>query len=316
MRKALIVGINEYDYGSTLNGCVNDATKLARLLGRNEDGSINFENQILLAPPDKITKQILKEKIEELFKYDADIALLYFSGHGSKSVIDGYLVAKDTKTYDDGLSMHTILSLADKAPIREIVIILDCCFSGTFGSDSIAAAGKSILREGISILTASGSSQTSKEVGGAGVFTSLICDALEGGAADVCGLINVAGLYTYVDQTLGAWDQRPMLKANVSKLISVRQVKPQVEMSILRTLEEYFPNPNIEYSLDPSYEKTAGLGNLANELIFSHLQQYRDSRLLIPVNATSMFEAAMNSKSCRLTPLGRFYAKLVMSGRL
>lgn len=42
MRKALVVGINEYPQ-SPLFGCCNDAESIAKLLKRNEDGSPNFE---------------------------------------------------------------------------------------------------------------------------------------------------------------------------------------------------------------------------------------------------------------------------------
>jgi hypothetical protein len=41
-----------------------------------------------------------------------------------------------------------------------------------------------------------------------------------------------------------------------------------------------------------------------------------DCRLLIPVGENHMFYAAINSKSCQLTPLGRFYWKLVKENRL
>jgi hypothetical protein len=316
MRRALIVGIDQYDNGSNLGGCVNDANKINRILMRNEGGDPNFECQVLLSPPDRITKSLLRHKIEELFKYDADVALLYYSGHGSKSVIDGYLIAQDTKEYNDGLDMHSILALADKAHIREIVIILDCCFSGTFGKDALIGDDKAILREGISILTASGASQTSKEVAGGGVFTTLIYDALEGGAADVGGNVSVVSVYAYVDQTLGAWDQRPMLKANVSKLISLRQCNPQIDIKILRKLPEYFHDPSSILALDPSFEPSVEPHNTENETIFLHLACYRDCRLLILVDAKSLFDAAINSKACRLTPLGKHYWRLANSGRL
>ena len=41
MRKALIVGINNYP-NSPLSGCINDANEIASMLERNEDGTKNF----------------------------------------------------------------------------------------------------------------------------------------------------------------------------------------------------------------------------------------------------------------------------------
>ena len=42
MRKALVVGIDEYPI-CALRGCVNDANAIASILERNGDGSPNFD---------------------------------------------------------------------------------------------------------------------------------------------------------------------------------------------------------------------------------------------------------------------------------
>ena len=46
MRKALVVGINAYEYASNLKGCVNDAERIHALLDRNEDHSKNFHSEL------------------------------------------------------------------------------------------------------------------------------------------------------------------------------------------------------------------------------------------------------------------------------
>ena len=46
-KKALIVGIDYYQYGPPLNGCVNDAHAVKAALERNSDGTINFGVKIL-----------------------------------------------------------------------------------------------------------------------------------------------------------------------------------------------------------------------------------------------------------------------------
>lgn len=46
-------------------------------------------------------------------------------------------------------------------------------------------------------------------------------------------------------------------------------------------------------------------------MILSHLQKFRDARLLLPVDAEHMYDACMNSKSCRLTLQGKYYWYLV-----
>ena len=316
MRRALIVGIDDYPE-VPLSGCVNDAHKIHNVLSRNEDGTPNFECRMLLAPSGDVTRHVLRENIKELFGHEAEVALLYFSGHGTVNNLGGYIVTLDYEAHDEGVAMSEIITLANKARIREVVIILDCCHSGAIGEIPIISEDHVVLRQGISVLTASGAMQAALEVGLiGGVFTSLVCDALNGGAADVCGCVTVAAVYAYVEQMLGAWDQRPLFKSNVSKLVPLRRCKPVIEMGILRLLPKYFPDVNTEFCLDPSFEPEAEPKNEDNERIFSHLQKYRAARLLVPVGEEHMFFAAMNSKSCKLTPLGQLYWKLAIGGKL
>ena len=315
MRRALLVGIDNYDQ-SALTGCVNDATSMRDLLARNEDGGPNFDCKLLKAPGDYISKSTLREHIEVLFGNEADVALFYFAGHGTYDNLGGYLATLDSAKYDDGIAMRDLLSLANKAKIQEVVIILDCCHSGHLGAIPEIANDKAILREGVSVLTASRALQEAVEAGASGVFTSLVRDALSGGAADVCGNVTVAAIYAYVDQALGAWDQRPLFKSHVSKLIPLRKCEPAIELSILRKLPTYFSYPNYEFKLDPSYEPDEEPKNEEHEKIFSHLQMYRTARLVEPVGEQHMYYAAINSKSCKLTPIGQFYWRLADRGKI
>ena len=78
MRKALVVGINNYP-SSPLRGCINDASAFGGIVGTNGDGSPNFDVKLETDVP---TKAELKGLIVELFSGVCDTALLYFSGHG------------------------------------------------------------------------------------------------------------------------------------------------------------------------------------------------------------------------------------------
>jgi len=51
-----------------------------------------------------------------------------------------------------------------------------------------------MLREGVSALTASRTAEVSVEVNGGGLFTSLVGDALTGGAADVLGRVTAPSM--------------------------------------------------------------------------------------------------------------------------
>lgn len=314
MRRALIVGIDDYPF-APLAGCVNDAHAIRDLLAKNDDGSPNFDCKTLTAPDESITRSLLRERLERLFADEADVALFYFSGHGTINNLGGYLVTPDADRYDEGVAMRDIIGLADRSKAREVVLILDCCHSGALG-DLPEVDNKVFLRQGISVLTGSRASQVTLEVDGSGLFTSLVCDALGGGASDVIGNVTVANIYAYVDQVLGPWDQRPLFKSHVSNLIPLRQCKPQVELELLRLLPKYFPTADAEFALDPSFEPDAEPKNEENQMIFGHLQKFRAARLLVPVGEDHMYFAAMNRKSCRLTELGRFYWRLANGGRL
>jgi hypothetical protein len=318
MKRALIVGIDDYGW-APLNGCVNDANRVRGVLARNEDGSPNFPCKVLIAPPNTpnaVTRPVLRKALEDLFTQPADVALFYFSGHGTVNNLGGFLVTQDAMQYDEGLPMRAVLALANAAPIKEVVIGLDCCHSGELGKVPELENDSAVLREGVSVLTASRASQVAMETGGSGVFTSLVCDALEGGAADVCGNVTVASVYAYVDQALGAWDQRPLFKSHVSRLLPLRSCKPVISLEILRLLAEYFPQPEYDFPLDPSYEPDAPPKDPEHERVFGHLQKYRAARLLVPVGEEHLYYAAINSKSCRLTPLGRYYWQLASSGKI
>lgn len=318
MRRALIVGVDNYK-NAELNGSVNDARRLEAVLKHNFDSSRNFDCRVLAAPLGgshlEVTRPVLREQIKELFAHDVDVALFYFSGHGYLNDLGGYLVTQDVAAYDEGILMSEILTLATNATIREVVIILDCCHSGAFGNNPTQPS-QTPLREGVSILTSSRATQLSYEVGGEGVFTSLLCDALEGGAADVLGNVTVASIYSYLDLALGAWEQRPLFKSNVSKLITLRYCKPEVDPAILRLLPIYFQSPDSEHQLDPSYESTSASVNPDNAKIFEHLQECRNARLVVTTGEKHFFDAAMSSKSCILTPLGKFYWKLAKGGKI
>lgn len=56
-----------------------------------------------------------------------------------------------------------------------------------------------MISEGVTILTASRSSETSMEVNGHGLFTSLLIEALIGGAADITGHVTPGGIYAYIE---------------------------------------------------------------------------------------------------------------------
>lgn len=316
MKKALIVGLNNYS-GCELNWCDNDAVAMKDLIESNGDGSPNFDVVSIIG---NCTKDSLKAAIDKLFADDADVAFLYFSGHGA-DVDGGYLCTTDFTENDLGVRMTDILNLANNSRCKNKVIILDCCFAAKMG-ESLLLNNNSVLGEGVTIIAASQSWQTSGEnsVIQHGIFTELLIQGLKGGAADISGNITPASLYSFVDQSLGAWQQRPVFKTNISQFLPLRTIQAKVPKVILRKLSVYFENPTDEFRLNPSFEYTNALdvehqvvepyADAENVAIFKDLQLFESVGLIEPVGTEHMYFAAMENKSCKLTALGLHYWRL------
>ncbi len=324
MRKALVVGINYYQYGTQLHGCVNDAISVKEVLDRNADGTINFETKILVGknPDELVSRAKLREKIRELFSGECEIALLYFAGHGHIENTGGYLIASDSQTGDDGIPLSDVMTYANESRARSKIIILDSCHSGIAGASTIVREFSEI-REGTTILTASTAEQYATEQNGAGVFTSLLVDALNGAAGNLVGDVTPGSVYAHIDQSLGTWEQRPVFKTNVKNFVSLRKVNPSIGLKDLQKITEFFPVPQYEFQLDPSFEPERQQEQTdipppdpANTAKFAILQKYNRIGLVVPVDAPHMWHAAMGNKACRLTVLGEHYRRLVERARL
>lgn len=317
MRRALVIGINDYP-NAPLEGCVPDAKRVAGLLSNHWNGEPNFDIETVLVEKGgaSLTKRELKELVTTLFEQPADFALLYFSGHGTSTELGGFLVTPDAEGYDEGMSMADVLTLANESPVQEVVVLLDCCHAGLFGQMPGKRDAKLVLRDDACLMVASRGQESAMESDAGGVFTQLVCDAMEGGGADPLGRVTAASMYAYVDQSLSAWDQRPLFKANLSSFQVLRKVEPMVEPSIIRLLPTYFPSPAHEYPLDPSFEPTEEPQNEQNERTFKDFQKLRDAHLLVPVGEEHLYYAAVNSTACKLTLRGRFYWELANANRV
>lgn len=317
MKRALLAGIDSYEAFDDLQGCVNDVEALTPLLRRQEDDTPNFQCLARTSVPEEVTRDALLADLDVLLATPADVALFYFAGHGTQVGTDVALTTHDGTAATPGITMAEILAKVATSPVTEIVIMLDCCFSGAAGAIPQLGVTAAALREGVSILTASRSEEMAAETEvGRGAFSTFLEGGLAGGAADTLGKVTIAGLYSYLDEAFGAWDQRPLFKAHVSRLIPLRIAEPPIEVDILRKLKEWFPYPDYDFPLDPSYEPEEDPQDPDHQAIFAGLQKCRAARLVVPIDEDHMFFAAMNSTGCRLTPLGRLYWKQVDEDRL
>lgn len=319
MRKALVIGIDEYA-SAPLKGCVNDASAFANSIKTNGDGSPNFD--VKLATNIQ-TKAELRGGIASLFEGDAEVALLFFSGHGTVDEVGGYIVTPDYNKNDPGVSMYDVLVMANNSKAKNRIIILDCCNSGVFGSPQTAGENVCKISEGVTVLTASRGDESAIEANGYGIFTNLLIGAVQGEAADLLGHVTPGSVYAYIDQALGSWDQRPVFKTNITRFVLLRKIPPKFPLETLRKICEYFPTPEHEFNLDPTYEpddtvkkRTEDMAKPENVVILKDLQKFVSINLVVPIGEDHMFYAAMNSKTCKLTALGSYYWRLVKNGRI
>lgn len=320
-RKALLVGINRYE-GDTfddLECCVDDARAMAETLARHDDGAPNFRCELLVSEEQPVTERALRLAIRELFanaREDDDL-LFYFSGHGLVADAEGALVTQDALDGDPGYPMSELLRVANRAGAGSVLIILDCCHAGAMGDVYAAGEFNSItLSEGVTILSASTASQESRQGSQYSLFTGLVLDALRGGAANVRGLVTAAATYAYVEQALGPWQQRPLYKSFARTVNAVRRCKPAVSDEILRTLPGHFPLPDMDFQMDPSYERTDASAKPEHVAVFDTFKILRNAHLLTTEDGMDLYDVALQSRSAKLTPLGHLYWHLAKKGSL
>jgi hypothetical protein len=319
MRRALVVGIGYYKSYPKLQGSVVDAEAIANLLMWNGDGTKNCDVRLECAtgPRSSMTRRKLADLVGELFNgSDAETAVFYYAGHGALAGPGGgFLVTSECSNSFEGLAWSEVVGLANQSLARDKVLIVDTCLSGAVGT-RVTEGSKEELAEGVTILAASTEGQEAGEDSGVGSFTTFLCDALQGTAANLIGEVSPASVFAHIDQNLGPWGQRPAFKTNVKRFVSLRKVKSQITIEDLRQLPKIFRRPTDEYSLDPSYEPTSEVARKGNVARFALLQRYARVNLVVPIETEHLYFAAMNSKACRLTALGRHYWRLVNSKRL
>lgn len=271
LRRALVVGVNNYDQLATnlsqLSSAARDASRLAPLLESNTDGSPNWiVTNMNDADGGKITRPQLKKAVTDLFRPspellarlaeehgtpDADPTgpvrqelLFYFSGHAA---VDAGGTTRLYAYDDDWYSFVELMDIVSKTRAESITIVLDCCMSGNVGHRSLStryqdplAVDLTLIPDNACILTASRPNEEAQENGHHGVFSEMLIGALEGAAADILGEVTSLGLYSHASGALGYDGQRPMFKANIEQPVLLRTVEAKVPAWSLHVLPDVF----------------------------------------------------------------------------
>ncbi len=329
MKRALFVGIDDYP-GNSLNGCVADAHEMATLLERNENGTLNYDVRQLTSDVEGVSRTKLRSVLAELFENARDAQLLfYFSGHGAESPWGAELVTQDFALNSLGVSMNDVITLANDSSAKEIVIILDCCFSGDLANipglqaSAVSPAfrlNKALVGEGVTLLTASRSTEPSVEVNGHGAFTRLLLEGLEGAAADHIGNVTALSLYDFASRAFSAWEQRPVFKSHITRPSILRVCKPPIDQELLRQLPNYFQFADSRIRMTPAYEGERpiplGIVPTAEQKAFDYFKQLRNAGLLITNENKDLYFVALASEEVFLTATGRYFWRLAHEHRL
>lgn len=256
-RHALVVGINDYVQGvdgalARLDYAARDAEAFATTLVRG--GGFAADAVTLLRDGDATRARVLdglqrlKQRVRE-----GDVVVIYFAGHGSVGPGDDgrshyYLVPQDgqtTRLAATALADDLLEELIGQLPSRQVVVILDACYSGGVrgairargqrAPGVTAPAPRPIVEAaaGRLMMAASNPDQEAWEhpQKGGGLFTAFLVEGLAG-AADVNrdGKITVLELFDWVQPLVTDFAQRE-IQVEQTPMLEVRELSKQIVLT-------------------------------------------------------------------------------------
>src|SRR5438128_10244961 len=132
-KRALVIGISDYDNLEPLSFCKNDGQEMSNTLDKLEY-KIAYNDTLL----GYIQWEKMRDAIYDFFSEETksqDTLLFYYSGHGIPDV-DGevYLSTSETEPFRPskrGFNFNELTKLMKDSASTRIVVILDCCYSGS-----------------------------------------------------------------------------------------------------------------------------------------------------------------------------------------
>lgn len=213
---AIVIGIENYrEKLPTVDFATSDArlvTKyLTQVMGYPEENVVTLLN-------DRAAKSDLEKYFEKWLPNNVEkdsTVLIYYSGHGSPNPKSGdsFLVPFDgdpTFIDETGFSLKRLYKSLEKLPAKEVIVMLDSCFSGAGGRSVIAKGARPLvvklkndlgMNEKTVVLSASSGSQISStyDKKGHGLFTYFMLKGLKGEADNNSdGKVEIAELFDYI----------------------------------------------------------------------------------------------------------------------
>ncbi|MBM0742878.1 caspase family protein [Phormidium sp. CLA17] len=147
MRRALVVGVNTYSNLGHLSTPANDAEAIAHRLEQSGNFTVKRlpdvqpSEAIKIGQTTPVFRKELRKELQQLFnpaneKEIPDTALFYFSGHGIQinkgSWQESQLVTSETDPdVENGYALQDLRQLLEGSPVKQKIIWLDCCHSGS-----------------------------------------------------------------------------------------------------------------------------------------------------------------------------------------
>lgn len=248
---ALLIGVSEYGNGlQPLPAAPNDVAALKKVLEDSKMAGFDEVKDIINPTHAKMAREI------ELWfqsREPEDLVLLFFSGHGVKDDSrELYFASRDTEKVRDSLLISTATSARfvseriRRCKARQLILILDCCFSGAFGDlvgrdggeidlqDQLGAEGRVVLTS----TSAVDYSFEEKETD-CSIYTRYLVEGIATGAADEDGdgFITVDELHRYAGRKV----------EEASPVMSPKIFIPQGEGYRIRLARSPQDDPKLRY---------------------------------------------------------------------
>ncbi|WP_327429587.1 caspase family protein [Streptomyces sp. NBC_01236] len=219
--RAILIGNAEFPDAPELRRLLGPANDVAQLRAALTDPVVGMPWDVTDVPLNSTSAEI-REALDTFFDQAAshDQLLLYYTGHG---VLDQrnelYLCARDTtveRMRSRAVEHSFVNKLMDDCAARTIIVVLDCCFSGSAAVKGADPAAQ-FAGHGRYVMTSCGQIETAADATGENEpspFTAHLVAGLRHGAVGEDGHVTVEDVYRYVDTCLRGSGQRPVLKTD------------------------------------------------------------------------------------------------------